>query len=242
MLADVAMCLQDLVLDSADVEQFLEDLALFSASRLSSPAHEVLCGITVIRRKRASTVASSNPAARVMDETQNRYGDGPCLAAMRDLVTVHVADLLIEQRWPTYITEVAGELGVRSILAVPLQVEGETRAALNLYSRDRHGFSGATIASAEAYAEQASKSLRLALRMAQLRDARDDLSAAMRSRTVIDLATGAIMAQNRCGQEAAFSILRRASMARNVKLHDVSAGIVTALPKEVSPVTTHFKE
>lgn len=102
---------------------------MFSAFRLSSPAPEVLCGITVIRRKKASIVASSNPAARVMDETQNAYGDGPCLAAMRDLVTVHVPDLLHETRWPAYITAVAELQGLRSILAVPLQVDGQTRAA-----------------------------------------------------------------------------------------------------------------
>ncbi|WP_308159563.1 hypothetical protein [Arthrobacter sp. ISL-65] len=68
---DVARYLQDLVLDSPDVGQFLEDLAVFSASRLSSPAHEVFCGITLIRRKKASTVASGNPCARLMNETEN---------------------------------------------------------------------------------------------------------------------------------------------------------------------------
>lgn len=239
LLGDVALHLQDLALDSPDVEQFLDDLARYTASRLSSPEHELFCGITLIRRKKATTVASSDPSARLMDETENSYGDGPCLTAMRHLVTVHVPDLLREQRWPECMAAVAGQ-GVRSILGVPLALEGETRAALNLYCRDPHGFSGATIASAEAYAWQASKSLRLALRMAQLQEARDNMSAAMRSRTVIDLATGAIMAQNRCGQEAAFGILRSASMTRNVKLHEVAAGIVAALAN--NPVSTYFDE
>jgi AmiR/NasT family two-component response regulator len=90
--------------------------------------------------------------------------------------------------------------------------------------------------------QQASKSLRLALRMAQLRDARDDLSAAMWSRTVIDLATGMIMARSRCGQDAAFSILRRASMSRNVKLHEVAEVIVAALTEGELPVPTYFEE
>ncbi|WP_308159564.1 ANTAR domain-containing protein [Arthrobacter sp. ISL-65] len=78
--------------------------------------------------------------------------------------------------------------------------------------------------------------------MAQLRDARDDLSAAMQSRTVIDLATGAIMAQNRCGQEAAFDILRKASMSRNVKLHEVAACVVAALANDGLPVRTHYHD
>jgi AmiR/NasT family two-component response regulator len=64
--------------------------------------------------------------------------------------------------------------------------------------------------------------------------------AAMESRTVIDLATGAIMAQNRCGQETAFDILRRASIARNEKLNEVAAGVVASLSD--APVATHFDD
>jgi AmiR/NasT family two-component response regulator len=55
------------------------------------------------------------------------------------------------------------------------------------------------------------------------------MSAAMQSRTVIDLATGAIMAQNRCSQAAAFQVLREASNSRNVKLRDVAATVVSSV-------------
>jgi hypothetical protein len=40
-----------------------------------------------------------------------------------------------------------------------------------------------------------------------------NLSAAMRSRTVIGLVTGAIMAQNPCSQEAAFSKAARTTVS-----------------------------
>ena len=63
---------------------------------------------------------------------------------------------------------------------------------------------------AKAFTEQAAKGLALTLRMAKLQDTRDGMSAAMQTRTVIDLATGAIMAQNRCSQDEAFKVLREA--------------------------------
>ncbi|MDF2050211.1 ANTAR domain-containing protein [Arthrobacter sp. Cr_A7] len=65
--------------------------------------------------------------------------------------------------------------------------------------------------------------------MAKLQESRDGMSAAMQSRTVIDLATGAIMAQNRCSQAAAFQVLREASNSRNVKLRDVAATVVSSV-------------
>lgn len=227
----------DLVLGSEDVEAFLADLAAFSAESLSNPG-PVFCGITVLRRKRAATAASSDDRARLMDELQNT-NEGPCLTAMDELTPVLVPDLLRENRWPQYV-EAASNQGLRSILSVPLLVEGDTRAALNLYSERPNAFTEGDIERAEVFASHASKSLRLALKIAQLSDARNDLAAAMQSRTIIDLAVGAIMAQNHCSQDEAFTILRTASSNRNIKLRHLAQSIIAAVSS--GKVTTHFEE
>ena len=51
----------------------------------------------------------------------------------------------------------------------------------------------------------------------------------MQSRTIIDMAIGAIMAQNRCGRDAAFKILRNTSNNRNLKIRDVAAAVVASI-------------
>ena len=229
---------QDLVLDSSDVEDFLHELAVVAAAELSSPGQEVFCGVTLIRRKKAATIASSDAHARTMDEIQYGYNDGPCLAAIRGSETVHVPDLRQDHRWPAYAAVVTRE-GIGSILAVPFLGDGDAKAGLNLYSTQPHGFSGDDIEHAEKFAIQANTSLRLALRIAQLADARNDLSAAMKSRTTIDLAAGVIMAQNRCSQATAMAILKNASSARNVKLREVAATVVASVSSDTT-VTTHF--
>ena len=228
----------DLVLGSEDVEAFLTDLAAFSSESLSLPDAPVFCGITVLRKKRAATAASSDERARVLDELQNTY-EGPCLTAMDSMGSVLVPDLRREDRWPEYVEAASGQ-GLRSVLSVPLLVEGDTRAALNLYSERANAFSDADVERAEVFAQHASKSLRLALKIAQLSDARNDLAAAMQSRTVIDLAVGAIMAQNHCSQEEAFTILRTASSNRNIKLRHLAQSIIAAVSS--GKVTTHFEE
>lgn len=232
--------LQDLVLESEDVGQFLTELAIFTTESFSPSGSVVHCGVTLLRGRKAATAASSDDKAQAMDDVQNSFGEGPCLASMELLSPVLVRDTAAEQRWPAYMEAVRSE-GIRAFLAVPLIVDGDTRAALNLYSEAVDGFSVQDVERAESFAVHASKALRLALKIAKLTEARNDLVAAMRSRTVIDIAIGVIMAQNRCSQDAAHSIMITASNNRNLKLRDLAATIVDSIAPE-SEVVTHFQE
>ncbi|ABM10607.1 GAF and ANTAR domain-containing protein [Paenarthrobacter aurescens] len=229
--------LQDLVLECADVAEMLGELATFSASTLSVD-NDVLCGVTLVRRRKPVTVATSEPRVHALDELQYGLGEGPCLAAVLEMTLVHIPDLREERRWPRYVAAAWAE-GVGSILCIPLPLEGEANAALNLYSPRTNAFSGEDIGGAEAYAAQASKALRLAVRVAQLTDDRTNLTTAMVSRTTIDVAVGAIMAQNRCSQESALKILKIASSTRNMKLRDVAAAVVASVSNDPK-VLTHF--
>ena len=239
-LAGSAEYLQDLVLTSPDVEQFLHELAVYSAEKLSDRKRRIYCGVTLVRRKKSVTIASSDENARELDEQQTRFGDGPCLTAIRTEQSTLVPDVDTEHRWPDYM-EAAHEHGVRSILGVPFALDGEAGAGLNLYAGSAHAFSGEAIDRAENYVATASKALNLSLRMAHLTDARDNLKAAMESRTTIDMAVGVIMAQNGCSQDAAFEVLRNASSARNVKLREVAAAVVARL-NEGRAIETRFDE
>jgi hypothetical protein len=151
-----------------------------------------------------------------------------------------VPDVDVDRRWPEYLA-VCTEHGVGSILAVPFTLEGEVGAALNLYARTSNAFSGDAVNRIEEYVRRASKALNLAVRMAHLSEARDNLKAAMESRTMIDLAVGVVMGQNRCSQDAAFKILKNASSARNIKLREVAVAIIATL-NQGEKVETPFDE
>ncbi|MCP2049201.1 GAF and ANTAR domain-containing protein [Paenarthrobacter histidinolovorans] len=231
--------LQDLVIDSEDVGGFLGELAVFSAAAVSNAVGvNVHCGITLSRRRRTATVAGSTPEARLIDEVQQAYGDGPCLEAMRSHATVHVPDTSTEGRWPDYCKVIA-DRGHLSALCVPLELDEGATAALNFFAPRIDAFDAATIRDCELYASQAERSLRLAVRIGVKQQHADDLQDAMQSRTVIDLACGIIMGQNRCSQDDAFQILKKASSARNQKLRDVAETLVKSVAKE-SPVA-HFE-
>lgn len=72
--------LQNLLLATSDIEDFLRELAALAARRVTSGSS---CGITLQPNGRPLTVASSDTLADQVDEVQYSIGEGPCLHAMR---------------------------------------------------------------------------------------------------------------------------------------------------------------
>jgi len=237
---DVALHLQESFLQNPEVGAILQDLAAYAASRLGSPGRECCCEVTVLRPKKPLTTACSNPGAGGMNQLEFEHGDGPGLMAMRTATTVLVADLRLENRWPEYVQAVRG-LGFRSLVSIPAGLEGDAQGVLTFYCSQPVALGSNEVDVAETFVRQASKGLKLALRMLKLEETRDGMTAAMRTRTVIDLATGAIMAQNRCSQAAAFKLLRDASSTRNMKLREVAAAVVSSVAG-AADTFTYFDE
>jgi GAF domain-containing protein len=229
--------LHELVLNSSDVEDFLNELAQVSARNLSEPGDEMLCAITLLRQRKGTTVASSSHEARSIGRLENRFTETPGMTAATAQESVHIPDLTDDGRWPDYSSAVLAE-GIRSVAALPFRLEGETKAALLLYSGRAHRFEGRILKFAEDFVSQTSLALRLAIRFAHFSDTAANLRATLETRTVIDVAVGIIMAQNRCSQQDAFRILKTASSTRNAKLHDVAAAVVNSLGQ--GPARTHY--
>ncbi|WP_223263098.1 GAF and ANTAR domain-containing protein [Arthrobacter sp. NamB2] len=228
--------LQDLMLSNESVDQFLEDLASLS-SRILGGSVEVQCGVTYRHQNLATTVACSSDEARILDELQYGFGDGPCLHAISTGNTVIVDDVRTDSRWPDYFRAVADH-EYFAMMGVPLVLGSEGGAALNFYAARPRTFTSSTQLLAEGFATQAAKALQMVLRVSRHANTSTNLKAAMESRTTIDIAIGIIMGQNRCTQAEAYAMLHRASNAQNKKLRDIAERIVTGISAE--PTRTHF--
>jgi len=237
--APLAELLQDMVLDSTDVGEFLAELVGLVSEALSTEDTEVSCAVSLLRPRRKATVASSSPQAKLLDEIQYAYDTGPCLTAARDNVEVLIDDVDHDPRFRIYLDAVRAH-GIKSIVAVPIRLDGNAKAALNLYATRPGASDFDALERAGRLAREASRSLRLVLKIAGLAESNADLKSAMASRTTIDLAVGIIMGQNRCSQEAAFTILRKASSSRNIKLRDLATAVVNAVSGDKA--RTHFED
>jgi GAF domain-containing protein len=221
--------LQNALLKTDSVEQFLHELAVLS-TRVAGEG--LSCGMTLRQRGRPpAAVACTDQLAAQADDIQYRMGDGPCLHAMRHARTVRIDDFAAHERWPGFARQAAA-LGLRSCLAVPLRADEEPAGALTLYARWPRAFGPAETARAEQFAGHASGALTLALRMASCNDTNDQLRSSMVSRAVIDQALGVIMATERCPQDKAFAVLKTVSQNTNVKIRDLAATIVTSVSGE----------
>lgn len=233
-----ALHLQDLLMGTENVEDFLGRLAEFSAATLSKMVGaEIECGVTLQRRKRTMTVAGSSPRALTLDRIEQALGEGPCIEALRTKSVILLADVSTDPRWPAYQRQLA-EHGCRSTLGVPLEIGEDAAAALNFFGADTGLFTEQIITEAAGFADLAGRALRLAVRIGTVQSRAEDLQAAMENRTAIDLACGVIMAQNRCSQEEAMAILTRVSSNRNQKLRAVAAEVLRNLTS--GDVHTHF--
>ena len=123
--ADTAAAeLQELLLATDNIEDFLQDLAVLAARSVTAG---LSCGITLQQDgHHPRTIANSDDRAARCDEIQYNQGTGPCLDAMRTRKIILVDDLVEEERWGQYRTSVLAH-GVRSSLSLPLS-DGSARS------------------------------------------------------------------------------------------------------------------
>jgi GAF domain-containing protein len=166
----------------------------------------------------------SDPLAAELEELQHELGQGPCVSAVAQGGTVYAGDLADDDRWPGF-APVAVRGGVRSVLALPLAVEG-TNGWLALYAHLPEAFGALDRGRGQLLVALAG----LALSTAQVHEAEEkqavDLRAALDTREVIGQAQGILIERERISPDQAFDVLRRASQHLNVKLREVARALV----------------
>jgi GAF domain-containing protein len=219
---DALRALAGVILRDRDLPDILAEITGIATKAI--PGAEAT-SITLVRDDRGFTAAHDGQLALDADELQYARGYGPCLDAGRTGLLMHVRDMTTEERWPDYAAAVVSK-GVISSLSVPLPFQGATIGALNVYAKHPDAFDetseqiGTEVASFVAVAVANAESY------ATTADLAHQMQQAMASRSVIDMAKGILMAQNRCTPDEAFTMLSHASQRSNRKLRDIAAAIV----------------
>ena len=193
------------------------------AKRTIPGASEV--SVTIVERGQAKTVAFTGQLAKALDERQYERGYGPCLSCIEGGEPVAVNDMIGDHRWRDWAVD-ATELGAGSSLSIPVPVQREVMAALNLYSTQKYAFDADSVELAKTFSSYAGVALaNMHLYHAQGQMA-EQLQSAMESRAVIEQAKGVLMGQRRCTAQEAFDDLVQLSQKSNRKLRDVAQALV----------------
>jgi GAF domain-containing protein len=184
--------------------------------------------VLLLVRDHPSTVVSTGALATDLDETQYERGHGPCLHAARTGEVTEIPDTRAEDRWPDY-TPRAAEHGNLSSLSIPLAIDPDEQVtgALNIYARRPDAFDEASRSVATRFAPYAGVATGNLYAYQSARDLADNLQTALESRAVIDQAKGILMERFKVTADASFQLLAQASMAKNRKLRDIAAHLVT---------------
>ncbi|NGO77288.1 ANTAR domain-containing protein [Streptomyces sp. YC504] len=239
-MPEPAWCSPSTVPPGRHLSELAEQAVRCTADCCGADATVTEPGADGVRGGRAGPVAVTHPDLASVVTAQLRSGAGPIPEAIATGEPVGADDLLHEQRWPEFRAR-ALDSGVRAAVTLPFPRAGLT-VVLSLYSFRSGTITPAACGPARALGELASTCLvrdeRYRAALAEI----DQLGTALRTRPVVDQASGIVMHVLGCGADDAFAILRRISQHSNEKLADVAAEVVRrrgrGLEKELSTLAT----
>ena len=203
------------VLRAPDQSSILERLLDAAAANLGL---QVSASVSLAEKGRpVRTAAASDHRALRADQLQYELGEGPCLAAITGQGTVWIDDLTTDERHPGWARRAADEIGIRSVLSLPMGTDDNAGSlgSLNLYSTRPHTFDTTTRVEGLALAAQAA----IAARAGQNEE---HLRTAITTRTLIGQAQGILMERLKITADEAFGILSGTSSHTNVKLGEIA--------------------
>ncbi len=186
---------------------------------------EPLTSVTIVQRRRPSTVAWSGPLALELDEFQYRLGSGPCLAAATTGEPTEIVDTRSATEWRD-VAAYAAERGCASLLSFPLPVQERVSGALNVYARRSHAADDRTRELLARVAASAAVPVSNAYLYEAAVGRAEHLQTALDSRAVIDQAKGILMERFKLTPDGAFQALTRVSMETNTKVREVALQFV----------------
>jgi GAF domain-containing protein len=197
--------------------QAVERLAAFGASAVPGA---VRCSVTLISEGGPATITGHGPAGQQLDEISYAVGSGPGLDAARTRTLVTSPDLIGDERWPD-LAPVASQSGVRSVVAVPIDVQRVSVGALSLYAEAPDGIAPPMLLTAMAIATQAE----ILLGEIRRRDALVEGAA-------VDRAVGVIIAQRNCGVQEAYAFLQDTAQRLGLDRRTVADRLVAAVARK----------
>jgi GAF domain-containing protein len=163
---------------------------------------------------------ASDQQTQIIEEGQERLGEGPCVNAFAERAPMAMRDAAKEPQWGKITSVVTGQ-EMQAALSVPVQLEGGPIGSLDLYSGAPRDWDQAEISAAQVYAALAATLLCQAA-AAQVRGRlAGQLQVALEHRSQIERAKGMLMAQEGIDDAAAFERLRSVARSSRRPLIDV---------------------
>jgi ANTAR domain-containing protein/GAF domain-containing protein len=217
IVAELAQIVAGLDREETETADGLGELV---AAGLRHVAGSQYAGITRADKNQAvSNVVATHRHATVLDAIQNRWGEGPSVAAAWRHHVMHIDDLTADERWPRFRREALDQTPIRSLLSYEVLVDGRGGAALNFYADRPHAFTDDSLHLGGVFATH------IALAWSMLRR-QDQFRSALASRDTIGQAKGVLMERFDLDAVEAFDLLTRLSQQSNKRVIDIAGSLI----------------
>jgi GAF domain-containing protein len=163
---------------------------------------------------------ASDQQIQIIEEGEERLGEGPCINAFVEHAPMVMRDAAKEPHWGR-ITDVVTGQEMRAGLSVPVQLEGGPIGTLDLYSAAPRDWDQTEISAAQVYAALAATLLSQAVGAQVKGRLAEQLQTAFDHRSRIERAKGMLMVQEEIDDAAAFERLRSAARSSRRPLIEV---------------------
>jgi GAF domain-containing protein len=203
--------------ENADADTVLAELTAGAVSAMPGARY---AGITIASRNgKVRTASSTHSYAAILDDIQQRHGQGPCLSAAWEQHVVRIDDVTLDDRWPAYCRDAAAETPIRSVMSFQLFADHHQMGALNFYAERPRAFDDEAAEMGLILATHTAVAWNMVRRDEQFRSA-------LASRDIIGQAKGMIMERFKIDAVQAFELLKRLSQSSNTPLVLVARQLV----------------
>ncbi|MEW6470979.1 MAG: GAF and ANTAR domain-containing protein [Actinomycetota bacterium] len=185
-------------------------------------------GVSVVDEQgRLRPVTAINELTAQLERVEEATQQGPCVDSFQRGEVIRV-DSLQERagEWPEWSAE-AKRHGVEAVLGIPLQVDGRTIGAMNVYASEPRRWRDADVRAARVLGDMAASYVANASDLEQSRRTTEQLREALESRIIIEQAKGMLASEYRISVDQAFVVLRDHSRRHGASLRGVAEAVVT---------------
>lgn len=222
-LASVFARMSGLLLSQETVKTALGIVTRLAAETIPG---SIGAGVTLVDSNgHKTTSGATSPLVTEADNLQYQLNEGPCLSAWSEQAGFRIDDMQTDRRWPSWAPSVA-RLGLVSAVTTPLVTGGARLGAMKVYAATENAYTEREEELLAMFAVQAAVLLANVQSLESAQQLSDQLKDALRSRDVIGMAKGVLMAREGVDENAAFAMLASASQREGKKLRQVADAII----------------
>lgn len=201
---------------------YLEDMLKLIVSLTANVMNAKICALWLLDEdgKELKIRATQTMSKEYLKERAIKVGEGIVGRVAKEKKPIVIEEVSLDKRYKE--KELAKKEKLVSMLSVPMLVKDNLIGVINVYTVSRYDFTGTDINLLTTIANQAAVAIENTELIVRTKVIEEELE----MRKKIEKAKGILMEQRKISEEAAYNLIRKASMNRRVSMKEIADAII----------------